>query len=378
MQISRARAGAPDQSPKARIVYSTETVGRTRPRPGSYSKTRKRLESGQKKHGPQFDVLSVKYSTSEIGKYPSYSRHGWRTGPDDGKLNGFIVSALREVTSLSYGEIQNTLEKNFVEVDVPVILNAFGRKATAQLLLTIHNAVGKDNLKSRKSAEDLLKVAQQSVADLVPYENPKGAALTIYQRRRRLEKTSSRESKGYQTVVRTETRHVEEISGPRTLLETTHFSAFRFPDWSKILRGSGYDAEELAQPDSGAVEAVETITDVLGPYFTEDAVLELCGIDKYCLAGRVKQNRLVVAHDENGRSLFPIWQFMSDGSVVAGVDITLQKLKRYNTLGLFGAIWLTVPRGPLGWISPVEYLISQGFNTIYGEFIERELEGLSR
>jgi len=119
--------------------------------------------------------------------------------------------------------------------------------------------------------------------------------------------------------------------------------ASRASDANDPLNSS--DPTELASRMVASIPTTHSYNALVGPFYNTSGLRTWLGLKRQALAARVSAGSLLACPTEDGRLVYPAWQFNSDGTVVPHLRDVIKILQATAASSWTIALWLRAPGG---------------------------------
>ncbi|WP_022885805.1 hypothetical protein [Glaciibacter superstes] len=123
--------------------------------------------------------------------------------------------------------------------------------------------------------------------------------------------------------------------------------------------------DELAERMVAVIPQPSPWNDVLGPFYSTQAVQRFLGVTRQAVQKRVRSGSLVRVVTQDGTSLFPAFQFR-DARPVQGLLEVVAELRRGTTDEYAIAQWLAI-RDPASGTSPLDRMVAGQIAAVLSE-----------
>ena len=117
------------------------------------------------------------------------------------------------------------------------------------------------------------------------------------------------------------------------------------------------DPETVAEAMAAALPAAHPYDAVVGPFYDTPGLVGWLGITRQALHHRVKTGQLLACSTQDGRTVYPAWQFTSEGGTIPHLTPVLRILASGSNDPWMVALWLRAPsdrhqgRDAAGWLA---------------------------
>jgi hypothetical protein len=179
-------------------------------------------------------------------------------------------------------------------------------------------------------------------------------------------------SSGVTCVVRAARRSTTASVGTSPSVEASIFEKRLLDALRQLLRRQLHSIEEsdngltsLGAPEVIAASMAKLLPvshpfdSTVGPFYDTPGLTTWLGVSRQRLHQRVQSHSLLACPVEGGPSVYPIWQFQSNGELVPGLAEVLAIMSEGTKDSWQIALWLSVPNSRLNGLPPRQWLVEE-------------------
>lgn len=124
----------------------------------------------------------------------------------------------------------------------------------------------------------------------------------------------------------------------------------------------GASASDLGDPDqvarrmAAALPTAEPYDSMCGPFYDTAGLVAWLGLTRQAIHHRAKAGLVLGCRTEDGRIVYPAWQFTSEGATIAHLADVIAVLRTGTESTWTQALWLRAPADDLDGSSAIEWL----------------------
>jgi hypothetical protein len=116
------------------------------------------------------------------------------------------------------------------------------------------------------------------------------------------------------------------------------------------------DPDQVAQRMAAVLPTAEPYDSVCGPFYDTAGLVAWLGLSRQAVHHRAKAGLVLGCPTEDGRTVYPAWQFTEDGTTIPHLAEVLGALRAGTDSPWTQALWLCAPAEELDGSTPAEWL----------------------